>query len=369
MTHPFDQQAEHVLPEERRPGAGPGLLVAPEDSPKPVLDVVLAGNGEKHEVRNVDVAALRRLRREQGADQWIWLDVNGLGDTSVIAAIGELFGFHRLSLEDALHLRQRPKADTYDFYQYLVLQVPYWGDEELAFEQVSVFVGKDFVVTMQAGEVNRLEMLRERLKRKNGRLVGSRSDYLAYAVLDVLVDQVFPVLESLDERMDVLEERLLSEGNRIRATSIHRVRADVTILRRMLWGQAMLLQGLNGPGADWVQRDTRPYMRDVQDHAERALGLAEQQREGCAGLLELLHSVNSSQLNEIIKVLTIISTIFIPLTFIVGVYGMNFENMPELRWPFGYLFVWGLMCGCAGAMVWMFRHRGWIGGQKPSSDR
>jgi len=369
MTHPIDQQTEHVLSGEKRPGAGPGLLVAPEGSPKPVLDLVLAGDGKIQEVRNTDIATLRDLRAAQGLDRWIWLDVNGLGDTGVIAEIGEIFGFHRLSLEDALHLRQRPKADTYDTYQYLVLQVPYWEEEALAFEQVSVFVGKDYVITLQAGEVNRLEMLHERLKRINGRLVFSRSDYLAYAVLDVLVDMVFPVLESIDERMDDLEERLLSDGGGFRAAAIHGVRADVTLMRRMLWGQAMLLQGVNGPGTDWLQKDTRPYLRDVQDHAERALGLAEQQREGCAALLELLHSVNGSQLNEIMKVLTIISTIFIPLTFIVGVYGMNFENMPELKWPFGYLFAWGLMCGSAGAMVWMFRRRGWIGGQKPSLDR
>jgi len=309
--------------EQRIPGAAPGILLPPEDSPEPVIDVVISGDRRQCLHENVSVAEVKRLYGELGDQQWIWVDVNGLADVEVIEGLGEVFGFHRLSLEDALHLRQRPKADPYDGYQYLVVQVPYFQEDVLDFEQVSLFVGKHFLVTLQAYRVNQLEALYKRIGRKGGRLIHSKTDYLAYAAMDVLVDQVFPALARLDEGVDTLEDQLLKAVGKDWAAEIHRLRRDVTSLRRILWNQVLLLQHLMGPGTDWIQKETRPYFRDVLDHAERALGLSEQQRETCSGLFELHNSVNSAQMNEIIKVLTIISTIFIPLTFIAGIYGMN----------------------------------------------
>ena len=370
MSTPSDADCPpaKVSEPQRVPGAAPGILLPPEGSPEPVIDVVISGDNTRTLHENVSVPEVKRLYEGLGDQQWIWVDVNGLADVEVISGLGEVFGFHRLSLEDALHLRQRPKADPYEGYQYLVVQVPYFQEEVLDFEQVSLFVGKRFLVSMQAYRVNQLEALYKRIGRKGGRLIHSRTDYLAYAALDVLVDQVFPVLARLDEGVDALEDQLLTAAGRDRVAEIHRLRGDVTSLRRMLWNQVLLLQHLMGPGPDWIQKETRPYFRDVLDHAERALGLSEQQRETCSGLFELHNSVNSAQMNEIIKVLTIISTIFIPLTFIAGIYGMNFENMPELKWAGGYVFAWGLMFLCAGGMVVMFHRRGWIGGSGKSEE-
>ncbi|MCC5845297.1 MAG: magnesium/cobalt transporter CorA [Verrucomicrobia bacterium] len=355
---------EEDMLSDRFPGSAPGILIPPEDSPEPVIDVVISGDNTRTVHGDVSVSEVKRLYESLEPSQWIWVDVNGLADVKVISGLGDVFGFHRLSLEDALHLRQRPKVDPYDSYQYLVVQVPYFLEDTLDFEQVSLFVGSSFLVTLQAYRINQLQSLHERIGRKGGRLVSSQTDYLAYAALDVLVDQVFPVLARVDEKMDALEENLLTSSGKEVIADIHAMRNEVTALRRTLWHQVLLVQQIMGPVGEWVQRETRPYLRDVLDHAERALGLAEQQRETCSGFFELHNSVNSAQLNEIIKVLTIISTVFIPLTFIAGVYGMNFENMPELYWPGGYLFAWGLMFACAGGMVLMFRRRGWIGGKK-----
>ncbi len=334
------------------------------DSPGPVIDVVVAGDGSRTVYEDVEVSEVKRLYEGLAEHQWIWVDVNGLADVEVISCLGDVFGFHRLSLEDALHLRQRPKVDPYEAFQYLVVQVPYFVGEALEFEQVSLFVGKRFLVTLQAYRVNQLEALHARIGRLGGRLVNNKTDYLTYAALDVLVDQVFPVLAKVDEDIDALEGAMLLASGKELIAEIHVLRSTVTALRRTLWNQVLLLQQIMGSGGEWIQRETQPYFRDVLDHAERALGLSEQQRETCSGLFELHNSVNSAQLNEIIKVLTIISTVFIPLTFIAGVYGMNFENMPELYWPGGYLFAWSLMFTCAGGMVYMFRRRGWIGGGK-----
>jgi magnesium transporter len=345
-------------------------MVAPEDSPAPTMDVVLSGNGVWERHAGVSLEELRRLRAGQAEGQWLWLDVNGLGDPGVLAAVGELFGFHRLSMEDSVNLHQRPKTERYEHYQYVVVQQPSLVEGEVDFEQVSLFLCKDAVVTLQAYRVSQLAVLVERLERGAPRLINSRADYLAYAALDALVDQIFPILEHFDEQIETIEEQILTRRGTVGVGAIHELRGQVMIFRRILWNLTLVPEQLIQVEEDLLQADTRPYLRDVQDHAVRALGLSEQQREACSALLELHNSVNTAQLNEIMKVLTIISTLFIPLTFIVGVYGMNFDgdespwNMPELRWKFGYLFAWGLMLATAGGMFWMFRRRGWIGGKK-----
>ncbi|MCC5849979.1 MAG: magnesium/cobalt transporter CorA [Verrucomicrobia bacterium] len=356
----------------RIPGAAPGQLIPPEGSPPPVMDAMVSGDGTHVVHENVDLARVASLRTSLAPNQWLWLDINGLADVELIAGLGDLFGFHRLSLEDTLNLHQRPKVDVYDDVHYLVLQVPFLTGDGLDFEQISLFVGENYVVSLQAYETKRLMAIRDRIVHGSGRLANGGTDYLTYVALDILVDQVFPVLARIDETMDTLENRLLDGPSRDQVSEIHFLKSQVTRLRRMLWDQCLLLQSFPGLEEEWVREATRPYYRDVRDHAERALGLAEQQREACAGLYELHHSVVGSQLNEIMKVLTIISTIFIPLTFIVGVYGMNFDpersvwNMPELNWKYGYLFSWGLMMSCALGMVMLFRRRGWIGAKKQS---
>lgn len=363
----MDHRGQPAQRQEKKPGSQPGLLVAPEGSPRPRMDVLMSGNGDWSLKREIDLEDLKATRASQPEDQWIWLDVNGLGDAELIAEVGQLFRLHRLSLEDALHLGQRPKTESYEDFQYTVLQVPYLHEGELGFEQVSLFMGRDYLVTLQADPASELEGLYARFKRGAPRMIHSKVDYLTYAALDMLVDQGFPLLEEYDRRIEILEEKLLSRETRSIIEDIHELRGDLMVLRRVLWNQAKVPDVLIKMAQDWLEEGTRPYLRDVQDHAHQTLGLADQLREASTALYDLQHSVNSNQLNEVMKVLTILSTLFLPLTFIVGVYGMNFDgeaspwNMPELDWRYGYPFAWGLMLFSVGMMLWMFRRLGWIG--------
>lgn len=369
MKNPLDLRGQPAQQTDKRPGSAPGLLVAPEGSPIPRVDVLISGDGQWNHLKEVPIPDLAKMRSEQPKGQWIWVDVNGLGDAQLIAEIGHMFGLHRLSLEDAMNLHQRPKTETYDEMQYTVLQVPYIKDGELEFEQVSLFLGKTFLISLQANPKSQLNAICQRFERGAPRLTGSQVDYLFYVAMDALVDQVFPVLEFFDRKIEELEEWLLSGETRSIVQGIHDLREEVMVLRRILWNQSMVPDYLLKMQQEWLASDTRPYLRDVQDHAVRALGLADQLKDSSTGLYDLQHSVNSTQLNEVMKVLTILSTLFLPMTFIAGVYGMNFNpeaspwNMPELSWKYGYLFAWGLMLCSVALMLWLFRHFGWIGGK------
>jgi magnesium transporter len=364
--HPFDHVGVVARPEARQPGAPPGLLVAPEGSPLPVIDAMVSGNGrwQRFAAVTVDEVAARWAARAEG--EWIWVDVNGLGDASVVAAIGKIFGFHRLSLEDTLHLRQRPKYEDYEDYDYMVLQVPFLGEDGLDFEQVSLFFGEHFVVTFQAYETNRLAALVDRMSRGASRINASGTDYLAYAALDVLVDWAFPVLEHFDDRIESMEERLLERHKRRLVAEIHHLRVEVSSLRRVCWSLRQVPEAFLQADSPWIKDDTRPYLRDVKDHVQRILDVSEQQNHACSGLFDLHLSVSGTELNEVMKVLTVLSTFFLPLMTIAGIYGMNFDpdaspwNMPELRWAFGYPFSLGLMLVSCLGLFWMFKRKRWF---------
>ena len=351
----------------KKPGLAPGSLQPPEQATPPTMEVLLSGNGKFDFHPSVSLEDLDRLQEGRLPGQWLWLDVCGLGDVDLISSLGERFGLHRLALEDALNLHQRPKVDTYETCQYIALQVPIFHetDWEISFSQVSVFMGENTVVTLRHDNALAPQVLRDRVA-AGGRLANQGVDYLVYALLDLCVDHAFPVLAALDDAADQLEDRLFEPQAKVDAADIHLLKSAATRLRRVLWDQSLLFQDFPDLDAEWLKDEQRPYYQDVRDHAERALGLAEQLREVCHGLFDLFHAAAGAQLNEIIRVLTIISTLFIPLTFIAGVYGMNFDpevsrwNMPELGWHYGYLFAWVLMGGSILAMLVVFKRKGWL---------
>jgi len=366
MENPLDIQAKVVLASERGPGAAPGLLVAPEGSPPPRLDVVIWSVDRMKRRSSLSIEQVKDFYVGLKEGEKLWLDINGLGDAGLIAEIGVLFGLHRLSVEDAMHLHQHPNAQTYEDFLFTVLQVPEWEEDELDFEQVSIWLLGRVLITMQAKEASALENVHTRFKVKGTRLLQSGVDYLYYVILDTLVDSAFPVLDILDEKAESLEAMLLKEGNKVEIAELHDLRGEVMQLRRVLWNQVRIPDQLLKQLTTDLPSDTLPYLRDVQDHAYRALDLADHLRESGAALLDLHRSVSSAHLNEVIKLLTIISTIFIPLTFIVGIYGMNFDpdvspfNMPELDWTYGYPFAWGLMILSGLLMLILFRRKGWL---------
>ena len=361
----FDYKSEIRVGGPATPGAAPGILSAPEGSPPCQIDAILATREGAKTFSDLPIEQIQELR--ENSEGLLWVDINGLGTPETLLSLGKIFGFHRLSLEDVVHLHQRPKVEGYADHIFVVVQVPFLDEDgQLDFEQISLFAGEGFLISFQSSSVPRLSPLTQRFH-SGGRLRASESDYALYAALDVLTDANFPVLEALDQRVEQLEAGLLGGTHPEDLMVLQRLRRDLTILRRILWNLREIPTYFLRTDADRIHEDTRPYFRDVEDHAVRLLERAEQLRESCTGLFELHLSVSGEKLNEVMKLLTIISTVFIPLTFVAGIYGMNFQHMPELSWRGSYPLVWLVMLTSTVSMLTLFKRKGWLtrkGGRK-----
>lgn len=301
-----------------------------------------------------------------------WVNVDGLGDADTIKAIGEIFGIHGLALEDVVHVRQRSKVDEYERHIYIVARMIDRDGGHLGTEQLSMFLGKDYVLTFQERAGDCLDAIRNRARQNLGRVREASADYLAYAILDAVVDEYFPVLEHHGDRLEELEDDVFARPDPAWAAQVHDIKRELLVLRRAVWPLREAVNALHRHTSVLISPDTRVYFRDLYDHTVQLIDLIEVYRELSTGLIEMYISGVTHRMNEIIKVLTIISTIFIPLTFIAGIYGMNFDpelsrwNMPELRWRFGYFFALGVMATVAMGMLAFFWRRGWLG-RKPEA--
>ncbi len=347
------------------PGSAPGTLVSVPDAPPPVIRVT-GFDSEALEEDVVASAAEALAWRERHST--IWISVEGVGDADTVRELGEGLGLHRLALEDVVHVHQRAKLEPYADHIYVVCQMPEAGGQ-IETQQLSLFVGPDFVVSFQERPTASFEPIRDRLRAGRGRIRSSGPDYLAYALLDAVVDHYFPVLESLGERLETLEERVVLQPDREVMRGIHEVKRDLLLLRRAVWPLRDALGALYRDPLEVVSAETRPFLRDCHDHAFQILDLLETYREVASGLMDVYLSSLGNRTNEIMKVLTMFAAIFIPLTFIAGVYGMNFDpaesawNMPEIGWRFGYPFALAVMALVAGGMLLYFRRKGWLGGR------
>lgn len=295
-----------------------------------------------------------------------WINVDGLGDADVLRRFGELFHIHALALEDVINVHQRAKLEHYPEHQFLVFhQIEL--SEKLQTEQISLFFGKNFVLTFQEEAGDCLDPVRERIRNVVGPLRTLGPDYLAYAILDASVDHYFPVLEQFGEILDTLEQQIISSAETTTMAEIHEIKRRLLTLRRKIWPLRDVLNTLVRDPVPHVTDMTRVYLRDCYDHVMRVIDLLEMYREVASDLLEFQLSSVSYKINEVMRVLTVIATIFIPLTFIAGVYGMNFDtsvspwNMPELKWYYGYPLVMGLMAAVALGLLYFFFQRGWLG--------
>ncbi len=344
------------------PGAPPGLLISDPEAPHPQLKIFGYGPDGYDEREIKDPAEIAAFRT-----RWpvTWLDVQGLGDAAIIERVGQVFGLHSLWLEDVLNAHQRPKVENYGDVRFLVVRT-LEGEDEPETDQMSIFLGPAFVVTFQERPGDCFEPLRTRIRHGKGRVRTSGPDYLAYSLLDAVVDNYFPVLERLGERIDALEDDLVLAPDPARLTEIHLVRRGLLTLRRAVWPLREALQHLLRDGDVVFKPETRPYLNDCYDHTVQIMDLVENYREIASGLIDIYLSSMTQRMNEVMKVLTIISTIFIPLTFIAGVYGMNFDpdagplSMPELRTPYGYILTLIGMAVIALGLVWWFWRKGWI---------
>ena len=349
------------------PGTPPGTLIADPESPHPVIRVLAYG---PNDVVEQEISEPRHLRNF--LDKWpvLWVDVEGLGDAETIRALGELFGLHRLALEDVLSAHQRPKVEQYGTSCFIVTRMVSLG-ERLETEQLSLFLGQNFVLTFQEGRPGDcLEIIRERIRQKRGRIREAGLDYLAYALLDAVVDCYFPILEEYGERLEAFEDSLLTRPAGETVAGIHEVKRNLLTLRRALWPQREIFNALLREETPFVLHETRPYLRDCYDHVSQLMDLIETYRELGSDLTDVYLSSVSNRTNEIMRVLTVIATIFMPMSFIASVYGMNFDpnvspwNMPELHWYWGYPFSLVLMLVVTLGQLVFFWRRGWLGAPK-----
>jgi magnesium transporter len=354
------------------PGTSPGTLTVDPNAPKPSVHVIAYDAGECVERHFSTVRELDALPGLLEHYSVVWVSVAGLGDAEMVQRLGELFHLHRLALEDVLSNHQRPKVEQYGDHLFIVARM-LEGGARLETDQLGMFLGQKFVVTFQNTLGDCLDPVRERIRRGRGIIRTAGSDYLAYAILDAVVDYYFPTLEIFGEEIEALEESLISNVDRSVLARIHDVKARLLMVRRAVWPLREALHVLIRDPVPVIQDDTRIYLRDCSDHTFQIVDLVETYRELASSLMDLYHSALSNRMNEIMQVLTVIATIFIPLTFIVGVYGMNFDtkvspwNMPELEWYWGYPVVWAVMLALAGGMLLFFRHRGWLGGKSTAA--
>lgn len=346
-------------------GTAPGTLTTRTDSPAPVIDVMVYDDHCLEEHHGVSIEQLADLH-----GQWplIWVDVRGLGDARVIEQLGRVFRLHPLALEDVVNLHQRPKAERYPEQVFLVSRMPQLLGERLELEQLSLFLAAGAVISVQERDGDCFDPVRNRIRRsagQRGRLL--RADYLAYALLDAVVDSYFPVLEQYSERLDQIERAVLRTPATTEVTAmLHRTRRELQQLRRAAWPQREVFRNLM-QGETLVQEDTRPYLRDCEDHVVQIMDLMETYRERAATALDLQVTALSHRMNEVMKLLTIIATVFMSMTVVTGIYGMNFDpqvspyNMPELGWRFGYPFALGLMALLGLGFLVFFWRRGWLG--------
>lgn len=289
-----------------------------------------------------------------------WINIDGLHDIGIIEKVGNHFGIHPLVLEDIVNTGQRPKMEDFDTYIYIVLKMLYDRENEIVEEQVSLILGPNFVFTFQEKEGDIFEPIRERIRNGKYRIRKSKPDYLAYSIIDVVVDNYFVILEKLGEKLEDVEDGLLNNPTGETLQDIHELKRKMLSLRRSVWPLRELISGLERIESTLVQKNTSIYLRDVYDHTIQVIDTIESFRDMLSGMLDTYLSSLSNKMNEVMKVLTVIATIFIPLTFLAGVYGMNFQYMPELKWHWAYPVLWVVMLGVGIIMFIFFRRKKWI---------
>lgn len=343
-------------------GARPGTLAIPPDSPPPRIRMIQydAEGIELEEIQ--DPGTLNELRRR---DKVTWIDVQGLGDESKLRALAAVFELHPLALENAVNVPQRAKTELYTNHQLVIARTPIVEDGSLRTPQVCFVLGEDYLLTFQERYFGFFDAVRDRLRDGLGPMRRERPDYLLYALIDAMVDRYYPVAQQLAHRLELLEDVVEDDPHPQVLSRIRTIRRQLVVLRRIIWPQREALHAMLRERSPFFREELKVFLRDTFDHVAQISELIDSSREMASDLSEAYLSHMSHRTNEIMKVLTLMASIFIPLTFIAGIYGMNFEYMPELSTRGAYFVVWGVMVAVAIAMVLYFRRRGWLGSPPP----
>lgn len=342
-------------------GITPGtpVFIGEKKLETPRLDVTCYTPDSLEEIPSATLDDFIRLKKKNNVT---WLNVNGIHDIALIEAIGRQIALHPLTLEDIVNTTQRPKAEDYEDYIFLALKMTTFNEaeKETDIENISFVLGDSYVISFQEREGDVFNPVRERIRTTKGRIRKARPDYLVYALMDAVIDEYFAVLEKTGEHIETIDEDIITSPNPSHIREIHRLKRNILFLRKSVWPLREEVSMLEKTDSKLITKPTKVYLRDLYDHTIQAIDMVETYRDILGGLHDTYLSSVNNRMNDIMKVLTIIATIFIPLTFIAGVYGMNFANMPELEWEWGYYMTLGAMGLVALVMLAYFNKKGWF---------
>jgi len=345
----------------KKVGLPPGTLIYVGDQKieRPIISFFDYDPGKLEAQQDVNLAACLELKSSSTVS---WINLDGIHDIPLLEQFGQSFGLHPLALEDVLNTQHRPKLEEFEGYSLIIMKMLEFDEEteQISAEQVSMVMAPRYVLTFQERPGDVFDGLRDRLQRSNGRIRQRGTDYLVYGLIDSIVDSYFHVLEKLGDRLALLEERLISAPDQDCQHRIHHFKRELLNLRKLVWPLREVISELYSGEAQLVEESTAVYLRDLHDHVIQVLDTVELYRDTVSGLLDLYLSSISYRMNEVMQVLTIMASLFIPLTFIAGIYGMNFENMPELKLSWGYPAVWGVMLACVIGMLAYFKRKKWF---------
>ncbi len=345
----------------KKAGLPPGSLVHIGEKKAETPKITIIDYDETHfqekEVKTIDECFIFKDKPTV-----TWINIDGLHQVEILEKLGECYGLHPLVLEDILNTDQRPKMEDYGEYIYIVLKMLDYNDKsnEIEPEQMSLILGPNFVFSFQEREGDTFNPIRERIRNSKGRIRKMGADYLAYTLLDSIVDNYFIILEKLGEKIEFLEEKLVTRPTPETLQVIHYLKREMISFRKAVWPLREVVSGLERGESSLIKGPTKIYLRDVYDHTIQTIDTIETYRDMVSGMLDIYLSSVSNRLNSVMKVLTIIATIFMPLTFLAGVYGMNFKYMPELEWRWGYPVTWLIMAGIGISMLIYFRKKRWL---------
>jgi magnesium transporter len=345
----------------KKPGSTPGTLVYIGEKRDENAQVAVIDYSSDH-YEEKKAASLEDCVPYMEKDSVTWINVSGIHDLSMIESLGKHFDLHPLVLEDIVDTEHRPKLDDYGEYLFIVLKMLHAPEDESAVqeEQVSLILAKGMVISLQEYEGDLFDPVRERLRKAKGRIRSRGSDYLAYALIDVIVDYYFHVFEKFEDRMELLQEWLLSDPKPETLQKIHALKEETILIRKSVWPLREIVNGLSRGDSGLISKEVTVFLRDVYDHTIQVIDTVETTREMLSGMVDIYLSSMSNRMNEVMKVLTIISTIFIPLTFLTGIYGMNFKYMPELESQWGYPALGGVMIVVFISMIAYFKKKHWL---------
>jgi len=345
----------------KKAGSSPGTLVHIGEQKVDETRITLIDYDEEHLQERV-LDSIEEAFPLKDLPTATWINIDGLHEIDIIEKVGQHFNLHPLVLEDILNTGQRPKTEEFEDVIFVVLKMLHYNEnaEKIRSEQFSLVLGSNFLITFQEIQGDVFKTVRERIRKPKTRIRKAGCDYLAYALIDAIVDYYFVILEALGDKIEDIEIQLLDNPTRDTLEIIHEMKREMIYLRKQIWPIREIINSLVKSESSLIHEQMHIYFRDVYDHTIQIIDTIESYRDILAGMLDIYLSTLSNKMNEVMKVLTIIATIFIPITFIAGVYGMNFKYMPELEWRWGYVMVWAIIVVAAGIMIGFFKKKQWL---------